>query len=358
MVKIKAKLLLVSAIMLIFLMGIAHAQTQHLKFSDVDVKVGSKTSKNLKNGDRIGEEAEPGDTVEFRVEVLNNYTSSEDIEIKDVSVEVTIEDIDDGEELDDESNDFDLDAGDDKKVTLKFQVPLEVEEDDFDVLIEAEGRGNGTSHKASMKLKLEVDKESHLLKITRKTLTPSEVSCSRKSVQLGVSLVNIGNEDEENVNVHILNSDLNINIRENIGELEAEPNEDSSRFSKTYSFSVPADAESGSYPITIRALYDDDRRKAEETATLTVNDCSTAKKTAQTSQASGEQSTEEGQDLSSAASQEDRATTVVVQQVPPDTTVSSEGFFKSNGFIVAVIIAEIIAVVVGIILIVSLVARR
>ncbi len=357
MVKIKAKLFLISIVMLIFVTSVAYASRQALEFSDVDVKVGSKTDKNLRNGETISDEAEPGDAVEFRVEVKNNYTSAENLDIENIQINVRIESIDDGDDLEEEASDFDVRPGSDKRVTLRFQVPLEVDEDDFDVVIEAEGEDeNGTDQDIRMSLKLEVDKESHRLILTRNTLTPAEISCSRKNVQVGVSLLNIGTEDEEDAKVHILSADLGVDIEENIGELEAEPFEDTSKFSRTYSFNVPADAESDSYPVTIRALYDDDRRKAEETVTLTVNDCPTAK--AQQTTTDSKQGKEEEQDLSSTAFQEDRTTSVILQQIPPGTIASTEGLFSGNGFIVAVIIAEIIAVVVGIILIVSLVTRR
>ncbi len=342
--------------MILFLASVAHAADTRLFFSDVDVKVGSKTSNNLNDGETIDDEAEPGDTVEFRIKVQSNFTNNDNIDIEDITVEVTIEEIDDGDDFDDESSDFDLSPGRDKRVTVKFEIPLEVDEDTFDVIIRAEGEDeNGTDHTAEMRLKLEVDKETHRLILTRNTLSPAEVACNRRNVQLGVTVLNIGNEDEDDVSIQIINSDLEVDIDEEIGELEAEPFEETSKFTKTYSFNVPANTESGSYPITVRALYDDDRRKAEETVTLTVNDCGT---TTPIDEEEEEQQAEEDEDVMNGGSDEDRATTVVVQQIPPDTTVTTEGFFKSNGFIVAIIIAEIIAVVVGIILIVTLVARR
>src|SRR3989338_503372 len=96
--------------MFVFLMNVAYAAGSKLIFSDVDVKVGGKTSKNLDDGETIDDEAEPGDTVEFRIEVKNNFTDAEDLDIEDISVEVTIEEIDDGDDLDEESSDFDLRA--------------------------------------------------------------------------------------------------------------------------------------------------------------------------------------------------------------------------------------------------------
>ena len=356
MVKIKFKSMFVAIVMLMLLINIAYATRQALLFSDVDVKVGSKSDKNVNDGETISEEAKPGDTVEFRIEVKNNYTSAENLKIENIVVKGTVESIDDGSDLDEESSEFNLNTGSTKRTTLKFQVPTEVDEDDFDVLIEAEGEDkNGTSQNIQMNLKLQVDKKTHDVVLTRHSLAPAELSCSRKNVQVGVSLLNIGTEDENDVNVHIFNTDLGVDIKENIGELQAEPFEDTSKFSKTYSFNVPNNIEAGSYPVTIRALYDDDRKKAEDTETLTISDCQAAKPQ-QTTGSSGQH--KEEQDLSSSAAQEDKTTSVVVQQIPPETTVSTEGLFSGNGFIVAVIVAEIIAVVVGIILIVSLVARR
>lgn len=338
------------------LMSVAYAAGSRLTFSDVDVKVGSKTSKNLDDGDTIDDEAEPGDTVEFRVEVRSNFTNAEDLDIEDISVEVTIEEVDDGDDLDEESSDFDLKAGRDKKVTLKFQLPIEVEEDTFDVTIHAEGEDeNGTNHDADMTLRLDVEKENHLLKITRKTLSPAEVSCNRRNIQAGISVINIGNEDEEDVSVQVLNSDLGVDSKESIGELTAEPNEDESKFSNTYSFNVPNDAESGSYPITFRVLYDDDRKKAEESATLTVNDCATAKKVAP---AEEEESEEDVEVITPSPTTGRTTTTVIEPEVPAGTTITQESFLQSNAFVTGIIAAEVIAVIVGIVLVVALFRRK
>ncbi|MBI2659355.1 hypothetical protein HYX05_04640 [Candidatus Woesearchaeota archaeon] len=353
-VKIKVKSLFIGLIVFVFLMSTAYAQSK-LIFSDIDVKVGSRTSKNLDDGDTINDEADPGDAVEFRVEVKNNFTNAEDLDIEGITVEVTIEGIDDGDDLDDESNDFDLRAGRDKRVNIKFQVPIEVDEDTFDVLIHAEGEDeNGTDHEVDARLSLEVDKESHKIIITRNTLSPAEISCSRKNVQAGLTAINIGNEDEEDVTVSVSNSDLGIDLEQAVDELTAEPNEDESRFSNTYSFNVPNDAETGSYPILFRVLYDEDRKKAEETATLTVNDCATAAKGTSSTTSSA---SEEG-DVVVISPTTGRTTTAVVEEAPEGATISQEGFFKSNAFVTGIIIAEVVAVIVGIVLVVSLFRRR
>ena len=112
------------------------------------------------DGERISREAEPGDTVQFKITFLNNYTKDEDLDIEDVTAELTIEGIDDGSDMDEESKEFDVRADDDKTVTVEFDIPIEVEEDTFDVLINAEGDDeNGTEHSVTWTVVLEVEKE-------------------------------------------------------------------------------------------------------------------------------------------------------------------------------------------------------
>jgi len=358
-VKIKLKSVLISTIMFVILMSVAYAAPVKLVFTDVDVKVGGRTDKNLDDGDRIDREAAPGDTVEFRIKVENNFTSAEDLKIEDITIEITIEEIDDGDDLDDESNDFDLRDGRDKRITIKFEIPLEVEEDDFEVIIIAQGEDeNGTDHEIEMRLTLEVEKERHQLIITRKTLSPAEVTCNRNNIQLSTSLLNIGNEDEEDVTLQVLSRDIDVDIVREIGELEAEPFEDESKFSDIFRFSVPEDTESGSYPVIIRALYDNDRKKTEETLTLTVNDCLTNQDT--TPNDEGEEDNEDAVVVitSNNGNQATTGQVTTTGQLPTGTVVSQESGFGSNAFIVGIIIAEVVAVIVGIVLVVSLFSRR
>lgn len=355
MVKIKAKPILLGIVIFTLLMGVAHAAgSAHLLFKDVDVKVGSKTSNNRVNGDTISEQAKPGDAVEFRVTVQNNYTTLENLRIKDITVKTTIESIDDGNDFEEESNSFDISPGSDKRVTLKFDVPLQVDEDTFNVIIRAEGEDkNGTNQVSEMNLKLEVNKDSHAIKILRSTLSPTEVTCSRKNIRLDTSILNIGTEDEQDVTVQVLNSDLGIDLKSTISELSAggSSNDADSTFSKVYSFNLPNNIEAGSYPITFRVLYNNDRKKSETVSTLTVNGCN-----------SQENKTNSNVQVITNPVYNNNPTQpappVVVQPLPPDTTVTEEGFLKSNTFVVAIIIAEIVAVIVGIVLIVTLFARR
>ena len=356
MVKIKVKILLISVLAMLFLMSSAYAATNRLAFDHVDVKVGSRTSSNLHNGDTIRDEAKPGDNLEFRVTMKNNYTSAENLRIEDITVKTTVSSIDDGDDLEDESNTFTLGPGNTRKITVKFKVPVEVDESTYDVLIEADGSDrNGTSQDTQMTLRLDVNKQSHQIKITKLDVTPVDVVCNRKNVKLNVGILNIGTEDESTVNLELSNSDLGIDIKDQITDLLAEANSVESKFSKTYTFSVPNSVEAGTYPIDFSILYNDDRKKTDGTVQLTVSDCPTA--TAESTQ--NTQSTAQTTQTTSTPTTTTQTTgNTVLPPLPPDTTVTQESFFKGNAFVIGIIIAEIIAVIVGIILIVALFVRR
>lgn len=361
-----AKTLLIGLLCFVLLTSIALAQTK-LMFSDVDVKVGGKSDTNMQNGETISQEAEPEDKVEFKVEVKNNFTLSTDPDIEDIVITVTIDGIDgeDGEELEEESAEFDVSPTKDKSKTVNFQIPLEVEDGDFDVTIEAEGEDeNGTTHKATMKLTLEVEKERHQLKVYRNTLSPSEVSCNRKGVSHTVGLINIGEEDEEDIVVSVTNSDLNLNFQDKIAELTADTFDDESKYVRTFTFDVPADVESGTYPIAIKASYGSKSESA--TANLIVNECTKPVSTPPVATPPVKQPEEE--------EEKEEVVEVITPSVitpplvinppvtpeaqEPEVTVESEGVLGNKLVVGSIIAVEAIAVIAGIALVVYLARKR
>ena len=353
MVKIRIKHLLLGMLVFVLLMNVAYASGSDLLFSNVDVKIGSKTLRNLSGGTTISEETRPGKTVEFRAEVRNDFTDLEDVTIRDIKIKVTIEGIDNGNDLEQESDTFDLRADTERKITFRFGIPLEVEQDFYNVLIEAEGQDeNNTIQRAETKLKIEVAKDNHLLKIIQKKLTPETVSCKRSNIQLGITILNIGKDDEDSVSIRISNSDLGINIEDQLGEIKARPNEPESVLSKTYTFKISDNAEEGSYPINIKVLYDLDRKVTEETATLNVNDCKKAVTSPAEKPAEGE-----GEGVELILPSLGKAISTIVQP-PTGAVLTQEGFLSSDVFVVGIIIAEVAIVVIGVVLAVGLFRRK
>ncbi|HJO13072.1 MAG TPA: hypothetical protein QGI39_13635, partial [Gammaproteobacteria bacterium] len=170
-----------------------------LIITDVDVKVGSKTDKNMDFGDKIKEEAKPGDTVKFTIQAENNFTDDEGLEIEDIQVTVTIDSIDDDSDLEEDDTIKDLKDGKDDDVTIEFTIPLEVDEGDYDVLIVVEGEDeNRTDHEVQYELEIEVQKEDNEVLFSRNSLSPSEIKCGR-TVQLSTAVINTGADDEDDV---------------------------------------------------------------------------------------------------------------------------------------------------------------
>lgn len=321
-----------------------------LLITDMDVKVGSKTDKNMDFGDRIKHEAKPGDVVKFTIEAENNFTNAEDLEIEDIEVTVTIDGIDDGDELEEEDEIKDLKDGKNNDVTIEFTIPLEVEEDTYDVLIEVTGEDeNGTTHTVEFELELEVEKEDNEVLFTRNSLTPSEIKCGR-NVQLSTAVINTGQDDEDDVVLEITNTELGIGLRE-IFDLTNDAFDDDSKFRKTFTILIPEDVEAGIYTIPSKVTFEEGDSTETEIAELLVTQCEIFEE------------------------EEEEEEEVIVIQPPVDTTPSDvitagtvttptltateeKSLFQSSGFMVALIVGEILLVLIAILLVVAVVKKK
>jgi hypothetical protein len=324
-----------------------------LLITDVDVKVNSKTDKNMDFGDKIKEEARPGSTVEFSIEVTNNFTNAEDLEIEDIQVTVTIEGIDDDDDLEEEANEFDLKDGKDDKNKIEFEIPLEVDEDTFDVLIEVEGDDeNGTTHEVQFELELEVEKADNEVQFLRNSLTPSEIKCGR-NVQLSTSVINTGQDDEDDVSLEVSNSELGVSFRQTF-DLTEDPFDDDSKYRKTFSFTVPSDVPVGIYPITSQVTFDNGADTETETANLVVGTCEALK------EAEEEEEEPEVVVVQAPVTVDTTPTQGTAQPVTAPTLASTEekSLFKSTGFLTALVVGEVLLVIVAIVIVVSVLRRK
>jgi len=352
-VKINMKKLIFGIIFLMIAVPMVHAAGNKLLIDKLDVEVNDRWSRNVDDGETISREAEPGSTVEFKIKFKNNYTDAEDLRIEDITATITIEEIDDGEDIDEESKEFDIREDDDKTVTIQFKIPVEVDEDSYDVTIEAEGDDeNGTDHSVVWTVTLDVEKESHELRFYRKTLSPIEVEAG-ETASLTLGIINTGSEDEEDIELIISNDDLEYNNLVTISELEAEPYEDESRYLKTYKIEVPETSEAGIYPIDFKVTYDDGDEILEDSVDLTVTEAE--------EEVIEEEEEEEEEDIVVVQQPTTPTTGAVVTQptVTEPTTVTEETSFLDSGwFIAALFGAELIVIVIAVLLVMALVKRK
>ncbi|MBS3098450.1 hypothetical protein J4209_06675 [Candidatus Woesearchaeota archaeon] len=339
MVKIKAKLIIWS-IILLFLISTVSAES---KLSIDSIKAytdGNKDSGTI--------DISPESNLELKIKIKNTYTDDEDLEIQDIGVTATINDIDDGDDLEEESDEFDLDADDSETIDIEFDIPLEVEDGTYDLVIFAEGKDeNGTKHNATDEFTVRVKKESHDIKFYRKSLDNNVLKCIR-STTANIGIVNIGKEKEEDVEIEIKNSALDINVKESGIELDDDPFDDESKYRNTYTINVPSDALAGLYKLSLKATYNEDSDTTTDSLDLTVEDCPTAKK---------EEEKEEVETVIQPPTTTTPTSGVIIQPpttTQPVTTKKSSLFSSDNNtlLIAGAIIVELIVIVVGIILVV------
>ncbi len=330
---------------------VAFAQVGNkLLIVEVDVEVDDRSSNNLNDGDRIRREAKPESDVEFKIEIKNNFTSAEGLEIQDIELTVRIEEIDDDEDLDDDAKEFDLNDGDDKRVKVSFKLPLEIDEGTYDVVIEVEGEDeNGTLHTATITLDLEVEKERHEVRFLKKSLNPAELSC-QKSTQLSIGVINTGQEEEEETVLELTNTELGVSFRETF-DLGDDPFDSDSKFSKLYTIRIPEDQSVGVYPILAQVIYDGGDEVLSTNLDLVLNACEI--------QAEEEEEEEEEPEVVVVTPQQ-----ITPQVLTPVVTVSEpviteeKSLLGSTGFVVALIFGEILVVAAAVFLVMTLMRRR
>ncbi|MBI2654238.1 lamin tail domain-containing protein [Candidatus Woesearchaeota archaeon] len=245
-----------------------------LKIIDLDAKIRNKRV-NVDNNTRIRKKAMPGSNVEFKVKIKNDFSDEDDLSIEDTDLRVTIEEMDDGDDLELEAKEFDLGAQDDKKITFKFNVPLDIDEDTFDVLIEAEGEDeNGTLHRSHFEVKLEVEKEKHGLRFLGFDLKPPTINCNR-IVTITYEVINIGQEDEENIILEIKSNELN--FTHTIKNISIESGDEDNTFLDSIKLKIDNNVKKGTYPMTANVYSDDGRLRDTKTSEIKVNDCSKPK---------------------------------------------------------------------------------
>lgn len=265
------KRLLTLFVMLILSVQVASAG--FLIIDDADAFLdGSKKSIGSSGGTISN--VEPGQTLKIKFKFKNIYPSGES-EIEDVDVEGVLESIDDGDDLDDEADSFDVRPARTKSVTLEFQIPYIVDEGDYDLVIEAEGRNeSGALQTVNVTYTVEIDKNKHDVIFLKATLGDEEVQCSRDT-SLRLQVANIGSEDEEDIHIKVTNSDLELSFKKTF-DLDTGGDEDDT----TESFSVPIEiansAPAGTYIIAYQADYHRDTKIKSGQVEIVVKDCAPA----------------------------------------------------------------------------------
>ncbi|RME77906.1 hypothetical protein D6774_02740 [Candidatus Woesearchaeota archaeon] len=244
-------------------------QEQAMRFKDITVEVdGNKDSSANENGGTIDKDVKPGSTVSFEMEIENLL----DIDIEDVEITLTVYDIDDGDDIEEDTEIDKIRDGKDESATLSFKVPLELDEDSYDVRLVAEGEDEeGNSHEISVTYTLEIDKDDDDIRILNLDLDPQRLSCNRQT-SLDLEIINVGEDDQEDVKVKVFSTALGIREERTGIDLEADPDDDN-KWEGRFNIEISNQQKQGTYPLTVEVYYEDGSLAQRESLTVQVSNC-------------------------------------------------------------------------------------
>lgn len=230
----------------------------------------------LVDNSRIDVDVFPGSTLAFTLTLENTFAISP--EIRNIVTKITIEGKH-GDDLEETSTDFSLEPGYTAKADVKFYIPFEIVPGTHNVNIKVEAVGNRTSFiKQINNLKLDIKKLSHDLRITKVSLSPSMVSCSRKAM-LTAEIANAGSSNEENIALQFKAQSLGLDSFDRYITLSASSDEpELMKHLKTATVEVPKFFEAGRYPITINLFWRNFIIFDQKTVDLIVKDCPVSSK--------------------------------------------------------------------------------
>ncbi|HIH12334.1 TPA: hypothetical protein HA242_01300 [Candidatus Woesearchaeota archaeon] len=254
------------------------------------------TIKEVKVNGKLSGELNLQDPNKIEVEVKNDYKE----DMTDVTITVKILDVD-SENLEEESDSFDIKKSDSEKSTVEFDLSNEnADEEKYTLEITVEGTADDdTKHRTTETKVVDVERANHDLVLKRVELSPSLVQCARDAT-LSVTVQNTGKSDENDVEIKVSNAQLSLELNKpniQLDKFSDTDNEDSTTFRLGLE-----NAAAGTYTLLVEAYRDGTVEDSKE-LTLEVKACGTSS-TSQTVQLASDQLSQQLQQQLSAQQQQ------------------------------------------------------
>ncbi|AJF62062.1 TPA: hypothetical protein HA239_05625 [Candidatus Woesearchaeota archaeon] len=314
-----------------------------LRFGDPRITIDGDDN-SLDDGDSY-DEVGRNDEIVLDIDIENRFDNNGDCddpddygdcEIQDIEAELEPAD----SEFDDDTVDFgDLKADDTATETLSFDIPSDLDEDDYDFELWVTGEDeNGALHGDYLEFTLEVQLEDDEITVTSASLSPASLACGETHTTLRVTIENTGTDDQNKASIFVESSKLG--IREEVYNIEIDEGDTETR---TFDLSIPSSTAAGEYVIAIEANYNNDEQTDLESVVLTVQGCNG------------------GATPSDEEEEEDSDTVVVVDEVGPSTGViygeEKQSFFESPQYLILLGGLLLLALVVFGILVVAILRK-
>ena len=237
--------LLLLPIVLVLLVSMVSAAGLIVK--DLSIYQDEDRQRSMRDGDTYDEFIEPGEKIEFEIELENNL---KDTDIEDIEITIKIDNIEKGRNISEKEDKFDLNEDKKKIKSIKIEIPDDADETKKRADITIRGVDeNNTVHRIEWAVYLKIEDEDHDITVRNTKLNIESVECNLTG-ELIVWIENDGNLDEEEVVLEVENKELGIYRK--FGNIDVEEEE---LYTKLVPLNVENISRTGKYPIEIRTYY-------------------------------------------------------------------------------------------------------
>ncbi len=195
----------------------------------------------IKNPDE-GDEFKIGEKIPVKVNIENNEDDDLDLEVSVYLYDLTINEV-----IDDASDGFIIDSGENEESEFEINVPSGADEnDDFAVLIKVEGNDVCRQEYQDINIKRKKDD----VRITRFDL-PDYANCN-EYIEARIEVKNFGRNDED-INLEITNDELDVSKKFEFTLSEFD--EDDNKITKSFLIQIQDYAKEKSYLVEAKAEY-------------------------------------------------------------------------------------------------------
>ncbi len=214
------------------------------------------SASGISNGAKLDLDIEPDSTISLDINVENLFEGDDDeLDIRGVQATVALEEIDDGEDIEEVSPTIDLTPGDDQWLSVKLEVPKRVEHKTYNMNIIVDGNGdNGETHTIEWNIDVPVIKESHDVRFEGVNLQQNLINCGQ-STNIVAGIYNAGRNAESDLKLEVKNEGLYLNYVKSGISLDLEKFDEDSVFEATVPISVGNAIKPGKYPIQVNVYW-------------------------------------------------------------------------------------------------------
>ncbi|MCK4521605.1 MAG: hypothetical protein KAU20_03450 [Nanoarchaeota archaeon] len=264
--------LMLFLVILIGLTSVIFAQENKLEINSFTIysDSGENYQRNIKDGSTYNEFIKPGDKVEFEIELKNSFSKSTTTDINDIEIIVTVYSITEGQNLTEETSQFDLDPGEFNTKTIKLKIPSKAEEliKTADITITGIDDDN-IVHEIKWSIYLMIEDESHELDTKIIKINATTIEC-KGSIEMFALISNNGKYGENDVVLEVKNKELGLNQRYTNIEIDEEET-----YTKKVIINVNEGTKPGIYPIELKTYYKEDHLDDMEIVDIIVKECKT-----------------------------------------------------------------------------------